>query len=88
MRIYLTPKIALLSALYFILAVILLLILDIALAWFFNNVVFNIFDWFNRINIFWKITILFIGGWALFSYLLTFTSRLTTLIRSEERRVG
>jgi len=80
MRVYLTPKIALLSALYFIMAVIILLILDFALVWLFNNIVFNIFNWFNGINIFWKITVLLIGGWALFGYLLNITSRLTTLI--------
>lgn len=80
MRVNLTPKIVLLSAFYFIISVVILLIVDLGLFWFLNNVAFNIFDWFNRINIFWKIFILFIGGWALFSYLLTFTSRITTLI--------
>lgn len=57
----LTPKVALLSALYAIVLIPFAFLLDIALQWFINNVVLWIFDWFNGINIFTKILVLIVG---------------------------
>ena len=69
-----------LSALYFLIAVALLLIVDIGLAWLFNEVVFDILDSFNKLHLFFKLLILFLGGATLFWALLAIVSRISTLI--------
>jgi len=76
----LTPKIALLSALYLIVAIIFIVILDFGLEWLLENVIFSVLDWFNRLSIFWKIFILFLGGGSLFWALLEMTGRISTLL--------
>ena len=76
---YLTPKIALLSALYFIIAMVLLFFVDVGLFYFINDVLINILNWFNRLTLFFKIFILVIGG-GLFFALLELVQRFTTLL--------
>ena len=76
----LTPRIALLSALYLIIAVALILLLDLGLEWLLNNVIFSILDWFNRLTLFFKILLLLIGGGSLFWGLLEMTGRISTLL--------
>ena len=46
-----------------------LLLLDVGLGYFLNNIVFVILDWFNRLNIFFKIFILLVGGGVLLGML-------------------
>ncbi len=76
----LTPKIAMLSALYFIIAVLILFFLDVGLYYFMNYVVINILNWFNRLNFFWKIFIILCGGVSVFTLLLGLTQRISTLV--------
>ena len=76
----LTPKIALLSALYLIVAIIFIVLLDFGLEWLLENVIFSVLDWFNGLNFFWKILILFLGGGSLFWALLEMTGRISTLL--------
>jgi len=77
---YLTPKTASLSALYVILAIVLLVLLDWGLYFFIRYPVVSILDWFNALGFAWKLFILFVGGGTLFSIFLGFTSRLSTLV--------
>jgi len=76
----LTPKIALLSALYLITAVVLIFLLDLGLEWLLNNVIFSVLDWFNRLTLFFKILLLLLGGGSLFWALLEMTGRISTLL--------
>lgn len=50
------------SFLYFIVVSILMSITYFLFALFCNSVLLEIFNWFNGINIFWKLIILFLGG--------------------------
>jgi hypothetical protein len=77
---YLTPKIAFLSAVYFIIALVLILIVDIGLYWFLQNVVFWILDWFNGLNLGFKLLIIFVGVASLFWTLLSAVGTITTLL--------
>ncbi len=77
---YLTPKIALLSALYLIVALVLLFLVDVGLYYLLNNVIFKLFNWFNTLNVFWKILLLFFGGYSIFILLMNLTGRLATLL--------
>lgn len=76
----LTPKIALLSAIYLIIAVVLIFLLDLGLEWLFENLIFSVLDWFNSLKLFFKIIILFFGGSSLFWALLVMTGRISTLL--------
>lgn len=76
----LTPKIALLSALYLIVAIIFIVLLDFGLEWLLENVIFSVLDWFNGLSFFWKILIIFLGGGSLFWALLEMTGRISTLL--------
>lgn len=69
-----------LSALYFLLSAIILIALDFLIELFFNGVVFKMLDWFNGISIFWKIIILFFGGFALFAFILNFFSKISSAL--------
>lgn len=64
-------KIASLSILYLIITLILILLIDLGLEWLLNNVIFNLFDWFNRFSIFIKLFILIIGTVTIFTFVLT-----------------
>lgn len=77
---YVTPKIALLSALYFIIALVLLFFVDVGIYYFINGVVLDIFNWFNRLSLFFKITLVLIGGTSLFYSLLMLVQRITTIL--------
>src|SRR6266542_4127262 len=77
---YLTPRIAVLSVAYFIIAVILLLLVDIGVYYFLNDFVFTILNWFNGLNIFFKLLILFLGGLTVFIFVLQLTQRISSLI--------
>jgi len=76
----LSPKIVLLSALYLIVAIVLILLLDLGLEWLIKNVIFSVFDWFNSLNLFVKLLILLLGGGSLFWGLLEMTGRISTLL--------
>ena len=80
MRNKITPKIVLLSALYLIIAVILIFLLDLGLEWLLNNVIFSVLDWFNKLTLFFKILLLLIGGGSLFWALLEMTGKISTLL--------
>ena len=75
----LTPRIALLSALYFIIAVALIFLLDLGLDWILNNAIFSILNWFNRLSLVFKILLILIGGLSLFANLLAITGKISTL---------
>ncbi len=76
----LTPRIVLRSALYLIIAVVLIFLLDLGLEWLLDNVIFSVLDWFNRLTLFFKIMLLLIGGGSLFWALLEMTGRISTLL--------
>lgn len=76
----LTPKTALLSLLYFVLAIIILWTLDMGLMWFFNEVVFDVLDKFNKLSTVLKIIITIVGGFTISLALLQLISRFTTLL--------
>ena len=76
----LTLKEALLSALYFICAVIIIFIVDIGLYYFLNEVLFKVFNWFNKLAFVWKIIIIIFGGLAIFVSLVKIVSGLTTFL--------
>ncbi len=77
---YITPRIAFLSTLYFIIAVILLLLVDLGVYYFLGDFVFTILNWFNGLNIFFKLLILFLGGLTIFIFILQLTQRISSLI--------
>lgn len=56
----------LLSVLYIILLLVILDALNIGLMWVFNNLIFSVLNWFNRLNIIFKFLLLFVGGYSLF----------------------
>jgi hypothetical protein len=66
----LTPKTALLSAVYVILLLVFITLLNIGLAWLFNNVIFDILNWFNKKGLFLKLILLCLGGVSLFYLIL------------------
>jgi len=72
MRVYLPLKTGLLSALHFLLAIIVSYIVDVVIAWLFNKVAFHVINWFNTINIVWQILLFAIVVWIFFAYLLSF----------------
>ena len=76
----LTPKEFFLSAIYLIISIIILGILDLGLEWFFDNVIFSVFNWFNHLSIFFKILLIFGGGVSIFYGLMTIIGRLSTLL--------
>lgn len=76
----LTPKVAFQSALYFILTVILLLIMDLGLDWFLKNVLFRLMSWFNHLSFFWKVVLFVLGGGTLLFSFLNLVSKITTLL--------
>lgn len=69
-----------LSILYVIIAAILILLVNMGLGWFLNNIALPILNWFNNLNFFFKLFLLLIGGMSLFISLLTLTSKLTTIL--------
>ena len=75
-----TPKNVFLSILYLLISIVLLFLLDLGLDWFIGNIVFSVLDWFNHLNIFFKILVLILGGGSLFMALLELTGRLSTLL--------
>ena len=77
---YLTPKIALLSALNFIIAVVILFFEDVGLYYFINYIVIDILNWFNDLSFFFKIFLLLVGAGTLFYFLLEITQFLTAII--------
>jgi hypothetical protein len=64
-----TLKTAVLSIIYFLLVIIVLLLMDVALGYFLQYVLFKVLDWFNGISLFFKISLLFIGGTAILAIL-------------------
>jgi hypothetical protein len=75
-----TPKIVILSAVYFILVIVVLLLMDIGLFYFINNIVISILNWFNGLSLTIKLLILLVGGAIAFSAFLSITQRLSSLI--------
>jgi len=57
-----TSKTVILSIVYFFLVIIVLLLMDVALGYFLQYVLFKVLDWFNGLSLFFKISLLFIGG--------------------------
>lgn len=75
-----TPKIVLLSALYLLVSVVLIFLLDLGLEWLLNNIIFSVLDWFNGLTFFFKILLILVGGSSLFWALLEMTGRISTLL--------
>jgi hypothetical protein len=69
-----------LSIFYFIVAIILMLLLDIGVYYLVAYVIIDVFNWFNGIWWFWKVTFIIIGGTSLFIALLNLVSKLSTLV--------
>lgn len=75
-----TPKDAMLSALYFILVIILGFLLNIGLAWIIDNWVLPLMNWFNGLSFFWKFILFMFGGYAIFYIILNAVKLVTSLI--------
>ena len=75
-----TPKVILLSIVYFIIAVFFILLVDLGLYFFFHKVVFNLLDWFNGLSFFFKLLLIIVGGTSLFSIILNLTSTLSSMV--------
>jgi len=56
------PKEALLSALHFVATIVFLFLINLGFAWVVNHILLGLFDWFNGLSFFWKLTLLFFGG--------------------------
>ena len=56
------PKEALLSVLHVIATIVFLFLINLGFAWVVNHVLLGFFDWFNGISFFWKLILLFFGG--------------------------
>jgi len=55
-----TAKTVFFSVVYVILLILFFLILDVAIGWFFYNIVFRMLDWFNGLSFFWKFMLILI----------------------------
>lgn len=73
-------KVVILSALYVLIAFIILLLLNIGLFYFFNELVFPALNWFNKLHWGLKIVGLIFGGYALFAAFLNMTAAISTMI--------
>jgi hypothetical protein len=69
-----------LSVLYILIAIFLLFLVDIGLYYFITDVVVYILDWFNGIRFFFKLLLIFIGGFSIFIALLQVTQRVSTIL--------
>jgi hypothetical protein len=56
------PKESLLSALHVIVTIVFLFLINLGFAWVVNHILLGLFDWFNGLSFFWKVTLLFLGG--------------------------
>jgi hypothetical protein len=77
---FISTKIVLGSILHLVIVLMVLLLMDIGLYYFLHFVVYKIFSPFNGLNFWFKIFILFIGGYFIFTQFLTFTQRVTSLL--------
>jgi len=69
-----------LSAIYLLISIILILLLDLGLEWLYNNVIFSVLDWFNKLSIYLKIIIILFGGALIFLGLLQATGKISTFL--------
>jgi len=53
---------------------------DLGVYYFLGDFVFTILNWFNGLNIFFKLLILFLGGLTIFIFILQLTQRISSLI--------
>lgn len=74
-----TPRVVFLSILYFLLAAVILVLLDIGLLYFFDYLVFPALNWFNAQSLAWKILLLLICSMVFIAFLQV-VSRIFTLI--------
>lgn len=76
----LTPKVAMLSALHFILVVLLALFFNWAFMWLINHTVYPLMNWFNGLTFFWKWVLLFAQGFVVVLIVLSILKMITGLI--------
>ena len=62
------------------LAIVLLILIDIGLYFFINNVVLNVLNWFNELKIGYKILLLIIGGGSVFMLMLQIFGLISTFL--------
>lgn len=51
-----------LSIAYTFILLILFVLIDIGFIWLLNNIILDLFNWFNQLSILWKLFILVVGG--------------------------
>jgi hypothetical protein len=66
----LSIKTPLLSVLYIVSLFIVLTLMDFGLAWFLDNLLFPLLNWFNSRALFWKWLIVILGGFSVFIWFL------------------
>lgn len=77
MKRYVSSKEILLSALYLVMVVIGFFFLNKLLLWLFNDVIFDMLNWFNRKTFWFKIIIVVLGGGLLIGAILNLTASLS-----------
>ena len=77
-----SAKSVLLSALYFLVLLILIALINFGLQFLLNSVVFNVLNWFNKLSLIWEIVILVVGGFTLFLLIFHLFSFIGQLIKT------
>jgi len=76
----LTPKIALLSAVYIIVLLVLGLLLNLGLGWLIDECVIPLINWYNHLAIVWEVLLFIIGGYMVFQLMLGTVKMVTNVI--------
>ena len=69
-----------LSVLYVFVLIGLFVLIDLGFVWLLNNVVFNLFNWFNHLSFLWKIFVLIVGGGTLLILMFQVCSGISNII--------
>jgi len=75
-----TPKTALLSALYIIILLVLGLFINLGIGWILDNWVIPLINWFNHLAFVWKFLLFIFGGYAIFFIILNAVKIVTSII--------
>jgi hypothetical protein len=76
----LTPDEVGLSIAYVFILIVLFVLIDLGFIWLLNNVILDVFNWFNHLSIFWKLFLLVIGAGSLLMMAFYICSGIASLI--------
>jgi hypothetical protein len=74
------PQEAILSAVHVIATIIFLVLITLGFGWVVNNILLRLFDWFNGIGLFWKVTLLIVGGFGVVQIVVGLSSSITAFL--------